>query len=356
MLHGAWHERRRAHAIVRAVKWLCCLVLTACITPPIPFGGGKTGKAAQQDVMAAHFMPARLSTEGSWHGPIADAKVRVYADDQYRSQNMNWRHTFDESLDYANAVLGPEFGIRLAADYREWNRHAPGATLDDDLEQLQALDDGDDVLAVIGLTSSLTLVSATFDQLGYARLPGRHLMMRGYADIEERTAFARAFPDLSVEERDNALHARRMHKNATILLHELGHNLGVSHEHGNDALMAPNYSEHVVGFSPEAHAMIEDMLDQRLGRGSFAGAPRPVPAVVVAKAHTKVHVHVSAQTFLFEGIERDLDELIVLFGVQAADDPDSEVVITKDKGVPQAKVVEVMERAKQAGLKNFAVK
>jgi hypothetical protein len=147
-----------------------------------------------------------------------------------------------------------------------------------------------------------------------------------------------------------------MHKNATILLHELGHNLGVSHEHRNDALMAPNYSEHVVGFSPEAHAMIMDMLDQRLGRGSFSGAPRPVPAAVVAKPHTQVHVHISAKTFLFEGIERDLDELIVLFGVQVANDPDTEVVITKDKGVPQARVTEVIDRAKQAGFKNFAVK
>ncbi|NVB77932.1 MAG: matrixin family metalloprotease [Kofleriaceae bacterium] len=335
------------------MKWLCCLVLTGCLVGG-KFGGGKSGKEAQRDTMQAHFMPAPLSTEATWKGPIKDASIRVYADDQYRTQNMNWRHTFDETLEYVNAVLRGEFGIRLVADYREWNRHEPGATLDDDLAQLEALDNGDDVLAVIGLTSSLSLVSATFDQLGYARLPGRHLMMRGYADIDERAAFGRAFPDLSTTERDNALHARRMHKNATILLHELGHNLGVSHEHGNDALMAPNYSEHVVGFSPEAHAMMMDMLDQRLGRGSFAGAPRPVPAAVVAKAHTKVHVHVSAKTFLFEGIERDLDELIVLFGVQAADDADTEVVISKDKGVPQARVTEVIDRAKQAGLKNFA--
>src|SRR5687768_1790648 len=103
------------------MKWLLVVGLVGCMSPVMHFGEGKSAKQAQHDTLSTHFFPAPLATEGPWRGPIKDAKIRVYAADAYRAQNRNWRGTFDEGLEYANAVLGPNFGVRLVADYREWN-------------------------------------------------------------------------------------------------------------------------------------------------------------------------------------------------------------------------------------------
>ena len=92
------------------------------------------------------------------------------------------------------------------------------------------------MFAVIVLTSSLPLVSATFEELGIARVNARHLVVRGYADIEERKLYADAFRDLLPAEREMALEQSRQHKTAVVLLHELGHNLGYEHDRDADLI------------------------------------------------------------------------------------------------------------------------
>jgi hypothetical protein len=322
------------------------------------FGAGKSAHEAQHDTLA-EFMPAVLSTEGAWRGPVKDATILVYADDEYRAQNLKWQQTFGEQLEYANAVLGPQFGVHLVADYREWNHHAPANGLPEDLEDLRRVDPADHALSVIGLTSSLGLVSATFDLLGYADVGGRYVMLRGYADLEERKAFARAFPDLSSDERDNALEARRRHKTAAVLLHELAHNLGAPHEATSETLMNPAYSEHAAAFSSDAHAIIQRTLDQRLGRESTAPPP-PVaetaaPAPPMLKVHKTLLVNVSADAVTLDGKAETDGELTLAFSGNAALDKDTEVILHKDKGVPSAKLVEVIDRAKAAGLTKFTI-
>jgi len=346
--------------MLAAMKWVLGLVLGGCLVSPVMhFGAGKSAKEAQHDTLA-EFMPAVLSTETTWHGPIATAKLRVYADDEYRAQNLKWEQTFGEELEYVNAVLAAQFGVKLVAEYRVWNHHAPGNGLPEDLEDLRALDPGDDVLSVVGLTSSLGLVSATFDLLGYAEVPGRHVMLRGYADLEERKAFARAFPDLSADERDNALEARRRHKTAAVLLHELAHNLGAPHEATSETLMNPAYSEHAAALSSEAHAIVQRTLDHRLGRETSEAPP---PAVAEAppapppmlKAHKTLEVHVMADAVtLDDKLETD-SQLTMLFSANAALDKDTELILHKDKGVPTARLVEVIDRAKAAGLSRFTI-
>ncbi len=318
------------------------------------FGAGKSATQAQHDTLV-EFTPIRLSTDGTWRGSVADAKIRVYADDDYRAQNLKWQQTFGEQLEYANAVLGPQFGVRLVADYRVWNHHAPGNGLAADLEALRAGDPGTDVLTVIGLTSALSLTSATFDLLGIANEPGRHVMLRGYADLEERKAFARAFPDLTSDERDNALEARRRHKLAAVLLHELAHTLGSPHELITDTLMNPTYSEHATAFSPEAHAVIQRGFDQRLGRETHtdvaAAPPPPSPGVVTV--HKILSVTIKAGSISVDEVTKTDTELTMTFRGEATLDKDTEVLLHADPGVPSSRVVEVLDRAKAAGLTKF---
>ncbi len=252
----------------------------------------------------------------------------------------------------ANAVLGPQFGVKLVAEYRPWNHHAPANGLPEDLEELRALDAGTDVLSVIGLTSALSLTSATFDLLGLASLPGRHVMLRGYADLEERKSFARAFPDLASDERDNALEMRRRHKLTSVLLHELAHNLGAPHETGSETLMNAMYSEHATAFSPEAHAVIQRGFDQRLGRETAVVAAAPVPA---PKVHRTMRVHVTADSVTVDDVSRTDEAMANIFSAQATIDKDAELLLHKDPGVPSSRLIDVIDRAKAAGLTKFTI-
>lgn len=331
--------------------WVVAAVATAsaCMSPVMHFGGGKSAQESQHDTLG-ELMPATLVMEGGFRPPYRDATVRVYGDDDYRAQNLHWQQTFGEQLEYANAVLGPQFGIHLVADYREWNHHAPGNGLPDDLDELKMLDAGADVVSVVGLTSSLSLASATFDLLGYASIGGRHIMLRGYADLEERKVFARAFPDLPADERERALEARRRHKTAAVVLHELGHNFGAEHVVG-DTLMNPVYSEHAAAFSDDSHAAVQRGIDERLGRKHRTLEPLPPPV-----AHPTLFVHVTAASALIDGDAASDSELSTRFGEAAAADKDTEVIFQKDKGVPSSRLIELIDRAKAAGLARFSMR
>jgi Matrixin len=249
-----------AVAVVLAAGWL-----SAClISPVIPFGSGKSSKQIQHEGLDKLF-PAQLAALHKQPGAVRTAKIRVWADDEYRAQNVRWQHGFDEQLDYANQVLIPMLGVKVEPEYRDWSHHAPpGAALGDELDVLADHDPGDDVVWVVALTSSLTLVSGTFEQLGVAHLGGRHLIVRGHADLEERKAFERAFPDLQAEERAQVLEARRRHKTTAVLLHEMAHSLGALHETEADWLMNPTYSHRAASISDRNRDLMLISIEERL--------------------------------------------------------------------------------------------
>jgi predicted Zn-dependent protease len=242
------------------------------------FGSGKSAHEAQQEEYG-RVTPASFAGHHEWAGEVSTAKIRVWADDAYRAQNLHWQQTFQDQLEGANEVLAVTFGVRLVADYRVWQRHAPGASLEESIDALAQVDAADDVLSVVGLTSSMSLVSATFEQLGLASVGGRHMVIRGYADVEERKMFEAAFTELRAEERDLLYQSRRRHKTIALLLHELGHNLGADHVPTEDTLMHETYSERSSAFDPQSHEVILATLDQRLHRGR-GGAPAAEPATL----------------------------------------------------------------------------
>ena len=341
--------------------WVAIVVLCSSCYVPVggPFGSGKSRKQAQHDVLA-EFTPPGLDTDPVSSAQVKDVRVRVWADDEYRSQNTSWERTCQQAFDEANKVLVAKLRMRLVPDYQVWNYRAPtGATLSERLLELVKQDEGDDVFAVIGFTGSLAIVEATFEELGVAHIGGRHMVMRGYADIEERKAFRDAFPDLPKQEIERSHALRRLHKTASVLLHELGHNLGVDHESAPDTMMNGGYSHNTTGFSDQALATM---------RGNIAlhqGAPQAIPVANAqpasapksshqtgqpAKSGNSIQLIVTAQGQVMLGGN-------ILVGAQLREtlesspkiDPGIELVIQRALHAPQAAVDDLKMRAQKAG-------
>jgi biopolymer transport protein ExbD/predicted Zn-dependent protease with MMP-like domain len=243
-----------------------------------------------------------------------------------------------------------------------WERSVPAARLTEDLAALIERDPGDDVFAVIGLTSSLPLVSATFDELGMATLGGRHIALRGYADLQERKMYANAFPDLRAEERELALVQLRHHKTAVVLLHEIGHNLGVEHETDAEAIMNAGYSNHATSFSAHAREVMLKTVDQRLARNVTApevvGAATPPVAEQkprpVTTPHAPITIRVTKKSAtIVDGKRLDAPALDALLKAAFTQDPGTQIVISEDKNVPTGVVGGLIDRAKAIGLTKF---
>lgn len=317
-------------------------------SPPMRFGAGKSPEEAQRQTLAT-LMPPQLTADPEWHGEIKTLQIRVWADDEFRAQNVQWQRTFGEELEYANSVLEPLLGIHLAAEYKVWQRHAPGATLEEDLAALVRQDPGDGVFTVVGLTSALALASATFDELGVASMPGNHLMLRGYADRQEGEAFERAFPKISGADRQIVVEARRRHKTAATLLHELGHNFSAHHDDLGDTIMSPIYSDHSAVFSPDSRAAMIRAVNARLGRSAPALAVR-------ASKHPSLVLDVGASGDVrFGGQPVDADTLAELYRRSLANDAETEVVLRPDRATRKEVVTKLLDQARAAGFHRTSI-
>src|SRR5690606_27861478 len=92
-------------------------------------GGGKSRKQAQHD-QANKLAPPALVVDEEYRGQLRTMKVRVWADDDHRAQNVRWQQTFGETLRHANDILAAQFGLRLEAEYKSWSyRSTPGDPL-----------------------------------------------------------------------------------------------------------------------------------------------------------------------------------------------------------------------------------
>ncbi len=343
----------------------CCVVVglsAGCISPVMRFGGGKSAKEAQYQAMS-ELAPVQLETEAKWAGEITTRKIRVWADDQYRAQNVRWQQSFEGPLELTNLVLTSLFGLRLVPEFHAWDRHVAGSTIGADLEALAERDPGRDVLMVVGLTSSLPLVSATFDELGAAGLGGRHLIVRGYADLEERKLYADAFRDLLPEERELSLENRRLHKTAVVLLHEIGHTFGADHDVDQDTIMNAIYSHRAGSFSSQARDVMLRTIDRRLGRASSTGEsrettatiepqpqPQPQPQPAGRTGPLRFYVTPSGAVEL-EGKVVDTVDIDNLLEGAFARDRKTEITIMRSRQAPATALTAIVDRATAIGLK-----
>lgn len=349
------------------------VLLGGCfITPVRTFGAGKSRQQVVHE-QAAQLTPTRIKATGSWTGPVANKKLRVWADDEHRAQHLRWQQEFQAILDDANDIFGPQFGITFTAELVSWSYRAPaGASLEDILKALAQHDQGTDAFAVLALTSSLPMVTSTFDQIGIAFTPGRHLVVRGYSDVTERAAMESYFEDLTKSERDLMFESRKHHKRLSLLLHELGHTFGAEHAGDPSSIMTPSYSIQATQFDEASRGSIIDHLDRRLGRATRVEGKPVTPAAVDPTPAPKpprkplaldpkdttpvIEVIVEPDgTRMIAGKPVASAQLDGVFLLAADRSKQTRVYIRIEAGSPPAVVDDVVARAKNNGLSRVSV-
>jgi hypothetical protein len=219
-------------------------------------GVGAPGSAGQ-------LFPMLLTARHAWTGETRAATLRVWADQEYRAQNPRWQEELDDHVAYANRVLIPMLGVGLVAEYRAWDHRAQGGELGEELAALVRADPGDDVAWVVGVTAGTGADSTSFERLGGANLG--YVVVRGYAEGEQREALERAFPEAGAEQRGKALVARRRHQTTAVLLHQLAHSLGARHDSEPNGIMSPSYSPAVqASIGEDNRKQMLSALDERL--------------------------------------------------------------------------------------------
>ncbi len=241
---------------MRQAGWLCVLALF------LGLGGCTTAwySAYQRQKESEEALRPRAPEQPAAAGTLTPVRVRVWADDGFRSQNVDWQGQVRRQIERANQILAAE-GVELVlAEARPWSR-ATGTSLEDDLAALEVYDNAPDVDLVVGMVSALRAFSDAMHLLGMARVLGRHVVLRGMDDTLEYEAISRRLSMLSQERKDALYLERRRHKEAAVLVHEWAHTLGATHSSHSDDYMSSTYSTEQRAFSPETSEVLRAALE-----------------------------------------------------------------------------------------------
>ena len=223
-------------------------------------------KRAQQHA-AQRNTPQQLkrANASETHAARRVLELRLYASPDYVASMLDWQKQFDALLARVNSVFGPEFGATLEiAEVRTFPTRASGEKLEAAMPRLVELDPASDVDWVVALIPATPRFAVSADDLGIARMPSRHIVMRGMSDPQEYEAIERGFSELSDEERHKLYRVRKEHKLAVTLLHELAHTLSVPHELLPTSLMNARYHVEASSFSEEAADIMRASLASRV--------------------------------------------------------------------------------------------
>jgi hypothetical protein len=244
---------------IRSFTWVALGVLL------VPIGGCTVAQAVQSRNRTAEATKGAEVSGGGFDRPIEHVgRVRVYASQEYRAQRAGWESRVREMVDSAGAVLGPAFGVRLeVVDAQIWNPDCDPASLQECLAELAQHDPGDDVDWVVGLISAVPRFTTSFDELGMARLPGRHFLLRDLYAPGEREAIDAMFPAMAASKRTEIYRERQTHKRLVIFLHEWAHTMGALHTRRDDTILYPSYDSEMAGFSEENLRLVDASLSDR---------------------------------------------------------------------------------------------
>ena len=225
------------------------------------------GTRARQRRTAASLVPAVIKPTPTEGGSLGTARVRVYADAAYRSQNPGHSLEIRRLVSRCNDILEPTIGLRLeVVDVRDWQRQG-GSDLKASLSDLEYLDAGQDVDFVFGFVNALGQVSTELHELGYARVLGRHLVVRGLNDAAEVSLLEEVLDTLSTKQRQELYSRRKRHKEEVILLHEVGHTLGAMHVTDARDILNPTYESTQWRIAPENAGLMRVAATARMARG-----------------------------------------------------------------------------------------
>jgi biopolymer transport protein ExbD len=314
-------------------------------------------KRSYEQIVKDDATPPALVADALWSAPVRTVTIRVWADDEYRAQHMHWRRSFQEQLDYANEVLVALLGVRLEPDYREWNRRAgPEVRLEDSLDALKAQDRASDgVFAVVGLTSSLSLVSRSYEKLGVAFRGEPWMMLRGHSDREERAQFEKIFIKMDEDERERLYTLRRRHKIATTILHELGHTLGIGHNRDNHLMMSSHYSVKTAAFHADDRVTMLAAIERRISGPQVAPVAFDDADAGAATDATLVIELVADDSYTVKGAKLNTKQLDELLRRQVIATPDMVVEIVSDATLPPELVSNLMSRVYAVGFVQVSI-
>jgi predicted Zn-dependent protease len=271
--------------MVRALVFLLALWVSAGC------GGSKIQKRRIESLAPTRLAPAEVAHKEA----ARTARLRVYATRPYQSQNLRWREDFSEDIDLVNQYLIPAFGLRLEiVEFKPWPYDGESETLGAMIEALEKTDPARDVDWVIGLASAMSSTTDSFHQLGIAHVLGRHLVMRGYEDLDTE----RDLQTVDEPARSRLREARRQHRQATVFLHEWAHTLGAMHVGQVESIMMPGYSRKITGFGEQVELLLQTMLPVRLAppaERSLAAEARALRSYIEALPETRWDAQERAQ-------------------------------------------------------------
>ncbi len=213
---------------------------------------------------AAHAAPSQLSTDDEEHHAI-HAKtyhLRAYVTERFAAQEIEWDRHIRDLVDGASDVLAPAIGVRIEVETAvAWNDAGSDANLETVLQALHAKDDGHGTDWVAAFVGSVPQLTASFHDLGYGDIVGKHLVVR--AASTERAEIDSAFDRLSESEREKLARSRKRHRAVAVFLHEIGHTLGAVHESDPKSLMNVGYDKTMAGYSDAALALMRVGLAHR---------------------------------------------------------------------------------------------
>ncbi|HYQ15088.1 MAG TPA: matrixin family metalloprotease, partial [Polyangiaceae bacterium] len=197
-------------------------------------------KASQKRVVAQRT-PSELRRERPPR-TTESLRIRAYATPHYAAALVDGEAQFRQALADANPTLASALSFQLElSEYRVWSNRVSDDRLDVLLHAIEQQDPARDVDWVVILASPRQMVATSADELGMAPLLGRHLAIRAMSDAAEFDVIERGFNELSDDEKRTLYDARKRHKAATVLLHELGHTLGMPHELDRHSMMSAVY-------------------------------------------------------------------------------------------------------------------
>ncbi len=205
----------------------------------------------QQRHVAKELTPETIEPETEVHNeqPTMPLSVRVYVTDGHRSLS-NWKEDFQEAVTSANVVLKRFLNARLeVSSYRNWPSDRPFTNISRQLTELKSHDNAGETDVVILLAPALTSYAGDLHLLGRAHIRGQHMVVRAMDDAEEYRALHKYFDLISDADVRKLYRTRKIHKYASVLIHELGHMLGAPHIRERKSYMSPIYSHEVNHFS-----------------------------------------------------------------------------------------------------------